>query len=49
MPGDDAAVRVDEDRVGKAEGLDRRDDLVDLALRVRSRITRIGMTLARGR
>jgi len=39
---DDAAVSVDQDRVGEPERLDRRGDLLDLLLRMGARVTRIG-------
>ena len=42
MAGDDAALRVDQDRIGPAELDDRGCDLRDLAVVVRAGVARIG-------
>jgi hypothetical protein len=42
VPGDDPALGVDQHRVGEAERPDRGGDLLDLPLRVRPGVARIG-------
>ena len=42
MTGDDPALGVDQDRVGKAERADRAGDLFELPLRVGAGVARIG-------
>jgi hypothetical protein len=42
VPGDDAVVTIDQDRVGEAELRDGSGDLGDLRLAVRARVARVG-------